>query len=546
MAQTVITSAFEQYKAQEAAGGRRIVLDQFVFANVPGLDPSASPGRDDPMPDDSQIVWRQNADTEGMISTDVVTYAVTLPESAGDFTFNWMGLLNSESGTLCHITHLEAQHKTRTADGRQGNVLTYSVNLKFSGASEQTGITTPASTWQIDFSARLHGMDEAARLAMLDLYGSALFFDDAFRLSLTSPGSATLSPGTTWLRGLRVVLDRPATLTFPADQEQVISLDCTLTGSLTGENRAIFTLISQPLRDYIDALGFAHYVEPVARIAADGTLTDLRRTRSPIPQQLDGEFLTVSGNLSEIAARGPQAQRLLRNNIGLGNSATRNVGTAADTVAAGDDSRITGAMQKNQNGADIPDKAAFIEHIGMKETINPTKRVSIGHPGDGHFDGSVPCINIGDSDSGFIGSADGRIDVYANNILIGWLDTSGLHMQRDISTTGILRSGNAQVATDGNIYGTQWGGWLRAWLDNQLNTRGTIDWIKQGFVQDVRLGTIGETGTINGGTADCPPGHVMVGAVMDVWGSRGSHLLRMRHSPLQKNVNGTWYNVTRL
>ncbi|EBV5086474.1 phage tail protein [Salmonella enterica subsp. enterica serovar Minnesota] len=237
---------------------------------------------------------------------------------------------------------------------------------------------------------------------------------------------------------------------------------------------------------------------------------------------------------------------LARQSLGLGNSATRNVGTTTNTVAAGDDSRITGAMQKNQNGADIPDKAAFIEHIGMKETINPTKRVSIGRPGDGHFDGSAPCINIGDSDSGFIGSADGRIDIYANNILIGWLDTSGLHMQRDISTTGILRPGNAQVATDGNIYGTQWGGWLRAWLDNQLNTRGTIDWIKQGFVQDVRLGTIGETGTVNGGTADCPPGHVMVGAVMDVWGSRGSHLLRMRHCPLQKNVNGTWYNVTRL
>ncbi|ECI4647739.1 phage tail protein, partial [Salmonella enterica subsp. salamae] len=79
---------------------------------------------------------------------------------------------------------------------------------------------------------------------------------------------------------------------------------------------------------------------------------------------------------------------LARQSLGLGNSATRNVGTTANTVAAGDDSRITGAMQKNQNGADIPDKAAFIEHIGMKETINPTKRVSIGRPGDGHFDGS--------------------------------------------------------------------------------------------------------------------------------------------------------------
>lgn len=103
----------------------------------------------------------------------------------------------------------------------------------------------------------------------------------------------------------------------------------------------------------------------------------------------------------------------------------------------------------------------------------------------------------------------------------------------DITANTALHAGGATVATDGNVYGTIWGGWLNDWLNNNL-------------IRDIRLGSIGETGTINGGTADCPPGHVMVGAVMDVWGSRGSHLLRMRHSPLQKNVNGTWYNVTRL
>ncbi|EJF3713699.1 tail fiber protein, partial [Salmonella enterica] len=37
---------------------------------------------------------------------------------------------------------------------------------------------------------------------------------------------------------------------------------------------------------------------------------------------------------------------LFRQNLELGNSATRNVGTTTDTVAAGDDVRITGAMQK--------------------------------------------------------------------------------------------------------------------------------------------------------------------------------------------------------
>ncbi|EBB2797167.1 phage tail protein [Salmonella enterica] len=54
---------------------------------------------------------------------------------------------------------------------------------------------------------------------------------------------------------------------------------------------------------------------------------------------------------------------LARQSLQLGNSATLNVGTTVDTVAAGDDSRITGAMQKDQNGADIPNKPLFVQNI---------------------------------------------------------------------------------------------------------------------------------------------------------------------------------------
>ncbi|EEF1803651.1 phage tail protein [Salmonella enterica] len=61
---------------------------------------------------------------------------------------------------------------------------------------------------------------------------------------------------------------------------------------------------------------------------------------------------------------------LARQSLQLGNSATRNVGTIPGTVAAGDDSRITGAMQKDQNGADIQDKPKFIQNVGLKETVN--------------------------------------------------------------------------------------------------------------------------------------------------------------------------------
>ncbi|EFT2578825.1 hypothetical protein HVG63_001524 [Salmonella enterica] len=84
-------------------------------------------------------------------------------------------------------------------------------------------------------------------------------------------------------------------------------------------------------------------------------------------------------------------------------------------------------------------------NLGLKETLNPTKRVSIGRPGDGAFDGSTPCINIGDSDSGFIGSADGVLDIYCNNAKVGYIDNVGLHMLAGIATNGdVVLQGDAR------------------------------------------------------------------------------------------------------
>lgn len=181
----------------------------------------------------------------------------------------------------------------------------------------------------------------------------------------------------------------------------------------------------------------------------------------------DVNALAKDQNLADVPDKA-----LARQSLRLGNSATLNTGTTTGTVAAGDDSRITGAMQKDQNGADIPDKPLFIENLGLKETLNPTKRVSIGNTGTGAFDGSTPCINIGDSDSGFIGSADGVIDIYCNNGRVGYIDGNGLHMLTDIHFD------NARMTTNGDIFSSVWGNnWLSIWITNQLNTRGTIDWI---------------------------------------------------------------------
>ncbi|HHT7392934.1 TPA: phage tail protein [Klebsiella oxytoca] len=54
-----------------------------------------------------------------------------------------------------------------------------------------------------------------------------------------------------------------------------------------------------------------------------------------------------------------------RDNLELGNSATRDVGTTKGTVAAGDDSRITGALQKENNLSDLTDTDSALDNLGL-------------------------------------------------------------------------------------------------------------------------------------------------------------------------------------
>lgn len=77
-------------------------------------------------------------------------------------------------------------------------------------------------------------------------------------------------------------------------------------------------------------------------------------------------FLQVSNNLSEIKTAGTAAQTAARTNLGLGNSATLNTGTAAGTVATGNDSRITGAMQKSNNLSDLVSYSTARSNMGLK------------------------------------------------------------------------------------------------------------------------------------------------------------------------------------
>lgn len=67
-----------------------------------------------------------------------------------------------------------------------------------------------------------------------------------------------------------------------------------------------------------------------------------------------------ASNLSDLASAATA-----RGNLGLGGAAVLNVGTSAGQVAAGDDARITGAVQKAANLGDIPSPPAARANLGL-------------------------------------------------------------------------------------------------------------------------------------------------------------------------------------
>lgn len=281
---SVITTDFERWKAQEAALGKPVALNEFVFANVPGLDPSKDISRDEKLPPSGQIVHRQAVNKAGLASENAVAYSVTLGTDTGDFVFNWIGLINKESGTLAMITHAPEQRKIKTVDGVQGNVLTRSFLLEFNGAAKETQITTSAETWQIDFTARLAGMDEIRRLANRDIYGAAAFFGDGF-LATKAAEQYRVTPGTAYIEGLRGTLEEITTFNNLRDTK--IYADFTFQGNLVSKWQTFVKVTTaKTLTHYQDAAGFQHYVAVIAEIDQNGNITDKRVKGTAIDREL--------------------------------------------------------------------------------------------------------------------------------------------------------------------------------------------------------------------------------------------------------------------
>ncbi|EMZ1980104.1 tail fiber protein [Salmonella enterica] len=243
--------------------------------------------------------------------------------------------------------------------------------------------------------------------------------------------------------------------------------------------------------------------------------------------------------------------------LGLGDVATRYIGTRPGTVAAGNDARIIGAVQKT---GDV---------MTGKLTLPQTSGFGVNT--DNVLGGSS--VTFGDNDTGIKQNGDGILDFYANGQLVARIapgvlyalnavqtgdgkklgvsssnnsalnagfnlwgdggnrptiielgDDQGWHLysQRNPDgsivfvvngdiTANNLRAGDASYQNNGDIYGSVWGNnWLSIWLNNQFAARdnninaraprNTASLATNGWFRDASTGLIVQWGTQHGRT----------------------------------------------
>lgn len=271
-----ITLAGEDLIAQKQGAQEALNITRFIFANVPGLDPSAPLDRAAPMPPAGQIVHQHliPADHRGYVNPSQVVYSAQIGSDVGDWDFNWIGLESAE-GVLFAVATVALQQKRRNIPPIQvGNNLTRNFLVVFDGAQALTGITIDASTWQHDFTVRLAGIDERERQSNRDIYGRACFFGSA--LQLEKVGAAyQLKPGTAYIEGIRLQATQVQTVAPPAFPTTAW-LDVALQRELSDVVVAWSTAWGAGKTDYVDSAGVQHYMVQIAELPDSSTVTDVR------------------------------------------------------------------------------------------------------------------------------------------------------------------------------------------------------------------------------------------------------------------------------
>lgn len=276
----VITLAGEKLFATKAQANQRLDIDTFIFANVAGQNPAAAIDRNEGIPTNA-IVHQQNVQQTGRINDNVVVYSTVLDSVTGPFEFNWVGLYSSVNQTLVAISHVPTVSKTITASGSAGNTLNRNFGIEYSGIADLADISVSPETWQLDFSARLSGMDELTRQLASDMNGKDWFIDSGFKVVPRSTANTfSISQGVGYVSGLRVELKEEHILTLQT-YPQFVYVDAYFDGNASSQwkPKVVFTVSNTEVDDYIDSTGKQHYLLKIALINNQQDVEDFRNIK---------------------------------------------------------------------------------------------------------------------------------------------------------------------------------------------------------------------------------------------------------------------------
>lgn len=250
-------------------------ITHFVFANIAGL--GAEPvNRIESMPISGNIVHTAAVAQSGYVNPNQVVYSAVLDSNVGNFDYNWIGL-KDEGNTLIAVVYLGGVfHKTANNGGIAGNNVTRNFLLEYNGITATTAIAVHAETWQIDFTARLWGIDERERLSNFDIYGAGSFFGTGFSLTHLSGNNYQVEPGLGYVGGIRLELAAAHALTI-ATKPMAVWVDASLQGNVSDVTAVYSFVISNSVQaNYTDSYGFKHFLYKIGTVNADSTVTNER------------------------------------------------------------------------------------------------------------------------------------------------------------------------------------------------------------------------------------------------------------------------------